>query len=296
MARRAIPPVAILVAAGAGWGLTVPLLRVAAGAGHPPLALLLWQNLMMAGLAGLLLRLWRRPWPRLRGNAPALLAVSILGTVLPGYFTFLTAGELPASARAIIIAMVPIFALPIALGLGAERFEPRRLAGLLLGLGAIGLLVLPGATRGPLPPLYVLLATVAPLSYAVESNVLSARPADLEPLGLLFGASLLSAALTLPLAWAADALVAPAAFGPAEQALLAIVPINLAAYAAYVWLAARGGAVFAAQVGYVVTLAGVFWGMVLLGERPGPAIWLSLGLMMAGIALVRPRHEGVKDA
>jgi drug/metabolite transporter (DMT)-like permease len=102
--------------------------------------------------------------------------------------------------------------------------------------------------------------------------------------------------LTLPLAAATGALVAPRGFGPAEQALLAISPINLLAYVAYVWLAARAGAVFASQIGYVVTISGVFWGAMLLGERPGPVIWLSLGLMLAGISLVRPRAAATEGA
>jgi drug/metabolite transporter (DMT)-like permease len=37
-------------------------------------------------------------------------------------------------------------------------------------------------------------------------------------------------------------------------------------YAGYVWLVGRAGAVFAAQVAYLVTLFGVFWAMLILGE------------------------------
>ena len=286
-----MPPVAVLLAAGTAWGLTLPLLRVAALGGAPALTLLLWQNLLMAGGAAALFALRGGRWPRLRGDGPAILAVALLGTVVPGYFTFLSVGHLPAGVRAVVIAMVPILALPVALLLGAERFELRRLAGLALGLGAIALLTLPGAAGAPVPPLYVLLAAIAPLSYALEANVLSARPAGLDPLGLLCGASLVSVAVSLPLAWAAGALALPGSFGAAEQALLVVAPLNLGAYLAYVWLARHAGAVFAAQIGYVVTIAGVFWGMVLLGERPGPGLWLALGLMLGGVALVRPRGD-----
>lgn len=296
MPRPVSLPWAVLAASGLGWGLTMPLLKIAASAGYPALTLLLWQNLLMAGLAAALRLATRRPWPKLGGDWPAVLAVSVLGTVLPGYFTFLTAGELPVGVRAIILAMVPICALPIALLLGQERFALPRLAGLTLGLMAIALLVLPGATGGPVPPHMVLLAAVSPLSYALEANVLSRRSANLDPLGLLLGASILSVILTLPLAAATGALIAPRGFGLSEQALLATSPINLLAYVAYVWLAARTGAVFASQIGYVVTIAGVFWGALLLGEGLGPVVWLSLGLMFAGISLVRPRQGGIKDA
>lgn len=289
MARAAPPPWAVLVASGGAWGLTMPLLKLAASAGYPALSLLLWQNLLMAGLAALVFFATRRPWPRWSESGPAMLAIAVLGTVLPGYFTFLTAGELAVGARAIILAMVPICALPIALLLGEERFAGRRIGGLLLGLAAVALLVLPGAGGGPAPPMMVLLAMLGPVSYAVEANVLSRRPPDADPVGLLFGASVISVALTLPLAVATGAATAPRGLGTGEMALLATSPINLVAYVAYVWLAAGAGAVFASQIGYVVTISGVFWGMLLLGERPGPLVWLSLALMLTGIALVRPR-------
>lgn len=302
--RAAVLPAAVLAAAGACWGLTMPLLRIAASAGYPPLALLLWSNALLAVLAGLVLVATGRPWPRIRDNGPALLAISVFGTALPGYFSFVSAAELPAGVRAIVIAMVPIFALPMAIVLGAERFELRRSLGLVLGLAAVGALALPGAsggatggaTGGPIPPVYVLIAALSPLCYAVEANMLSARAADLDPIGLLFAAGLLSVALTAPFALAFDAFVLPRSLGAAELALAAAAPVNLCAYVAYVWLTGHGGAVFAAQVGYVVTVAGVLWGMILLGERPGPAVWLALALMLAGIALVRPREAHAKDA
>ncbi len=50
-------------------------------------------------------------------------------------------------------------------------------------------------------------------------------------------------------------------------------------------LAAHGG-VITSQAGYVVTLAGIAWGSVLFGERPG---WLTIptaALVFAGLALV----------
>ena len=50
------------------------------------------------------------------------------------------------------------------------------------------------------------------------------------------------------------------------------------------------GPVFASQTAYVITLAGVFWGMALLGERHSVYVWAALALMLLGLALVRPRN------
>jgi drug/metabolite transporter (DMT)-like permease len=54
----------------------------------------------------------------------------------------------------------------------------------------------------------------------------------------------------------------------------------------------RAGPLFASQVGYVVTLAGVFWGMLLFGESHSAWVWVSLVTMLAGLALVTPRKIG----
>ncbi len=60
-------------------------------------------------------------------------------------------------------------------------------------------------------------------------------------------------------------------------------------YVGYVWLARAAGAVFAAQVGYVVTIAGVCWAMVLLGERFSPLVCAATAILLVGLALVQPR-------
>lgn len=51
------------------------------------------------------------------------------------------------------------------------------------------------------------------------------------------------------------------------------------------------GPVFASQTAYVITLAGMFWGILLLGERHSLYVWGALVLMLTGLALVRPRER-----
>ncbi len=50
----------------------------------------------------------------------------------------------------------------------------------------------------------------------------------------------------------------------------------------------RAGPVFASQTAYVITLAGVGWGMLLFSERHSTFIWSALTLTMVAIALVKP--------
>jgi drug/metabolite transporter (DMT)-like permease len=80
-------------------------------------------------------------------------------------------------------------------------------------------------------------------------------------------------------------------WGRAEWALIISSAVHAVIYATYVWLAARAGAVFASQVSYLVTATGVFWAMLLLGERFSPWVWLALVVMLSGVALVQPRKS-----
>jgi drug/metabolite transporter (DMT)-like permease len=67
--------------------------------------------------------------------------------------------------------------------------------------------------------------------------------------------------------------------------------VHALVYAAYVWLAARAGAVFATQTAYFVTGSGVLWAMLLLGERFSAWVWAALVVMLLGLFLVQPRER-----
>ena len=87
----------------------------------------------------------------------------------------------------------------------------------------------------------------------------------------------------MPLAWPP---------GTVEWAIVGMAAINAVAYGLFIYLITYAGPVFATQVAYLVTIFGVAWGMVIFDERHSVWIWLSLAVMLAGLAMVRPRkHE-----
>jgi drug/metabolite transporter (DMT)-like permease len=71
--------------------------------------------------------------------------------------------------------------------------------------------------------------------------------------------------------------------------LLAI--INATAFSVFVACIAVSGPLFASQVGYAVTLAGVFWGIALFDETHSMWVWASLVTMLVGLMLVSPRKQ-----
>lgn len=98
--------------------------------------------------------------------------------------------------------------------------------------------------------------------------------------------------VTAPLVVATGSFL-PLAWPPTEVefAVVILTICNIVAYGLFVSLISFAGAVFAAQVGYIVTLSGIVWGMLIYGEAHSLWIWGALLALMIGLALVKPRNE-----
>ncbi|MFD1158602.1 DMT family transporter [Roseovarius aestuarii] len=282
-----------LVLMGAGWGLSVPLSKIAVSTGHQPFGLIFWQLFIVVVVLGAIcawrgkrVELGRRYW-RL------LIMVALTGAVLPDIFFYLSAARLPGGVMSIIISSVPMFSLPIALAMGNEDFTWRRLAGLLVGLTGIVLLIGPDAS---LPEramaAFVPLALLAPMLYATEGNLVAKWGTQgLDSVQVILGASILGMVLSLPLALISGQWINPlAGFGVPEAALVGAAALHAVVYAAYVWMVGRAGSVFTAQTSYLVTGFGVLWSILLLQESYSTFVWAALALMLAGMFLVQPRR------
>ena len=68
--------------------------------------------------------------------------------------------------------------------------------------------------------------------------------------------------------------------------------INITGYVMFLELIRLAGPLFAAQMGYVVTAAGVLWGIVIFNETHSAWVWAALLVLFAGVALVNPRRVG----
>ncbi len=288
--------VALLVLIGIMWGSTVPFTKMAVATGHNPLGLIFWQLLIAALCLYPVARIRKShlPWdgPSLRLYA----VVALLGTIFPNAFSYWAAFHLPGGVMALTIATVPVFTLVIALAIGSEKLDMKRVLGLSLGLAAVALLVLPDSSLpDPSKAIFVFVALVAPFAYGVEANYLArASLPTVGPIATLLGASILGTVISLPLAVVVDGFVNPvASFGKAETALIISSVLHVLAYSGYIWLIGQAGAVFSAQVAYIVTPAGVALSALLLGETPSLWLLVALVLMLIALSLVQPRQEEV---
>ena len=283
----------ILTIMGAGWGLTQPLSKIAVTEGYRHFGLIFWQLALGVIVLGVVQTVRRK---RLRTDPPALviyLIIAMVGTVIPNSTMYESIRHLPSGLISILLALVPMFAFPIAMGLGNERFAWSRFLGLCLGLTGVLLIVGPEAS---LPDraaiLFVPLALVAPFFYGLEGNIVAKwGTAGLSPVEVLFGASLLGTIIALPLALMTGQFIDPRPpWVLADAAVLLSAVIHVAVYVTYVWMVGQAGPVFAVQVSYLVTGFGVMWALLILNESYSGWVWAAMGVMLLGMFMVQPRQ------
>jgi drug/metabolite transporter (DMT)-like permease len=289
---------AMLACLGAGWGLTQPLTKIAVSEGYRQFGLIFWQLAITAALVGGVALLTGRTLPLTRPALRCYLIIALVGTVLPNAASYQAAVYLPSGILSILLSLIPMLALPLALALGNDTFQWRRIAGLGLGLVGVLLIALPETSLPDRAMLAFLpLALIAPFFYAFEGNYVARwGTAGLDPVQVMAGASITGLVIALPLALLSGQWIDPR--GPWERpdhALVLASVIHAGVYTGYVWIVGRAGAVFAAQVSYLVTGFGVIWAMVLLEERYSLWVWAAFGVMIVGLVLVQPRPRLASD-
>lgn len=284
----------ILFLMGVAWGLSFSLAKIAAEGGGHPLGITLWQA-MLGALFLSAVTLGQGRVVSFKGNLPQLYVIcALLGTVVPGVIFYAAARHVPAGVLSISVTLVPILTVFLAVILRVERLALSRVAGVLCGMTAVILLVgpeesLPSAAAIP----WVLLACLASACYAAENLVIALRmPESANPFMVACGMHLVATVVLLPLVLATDSFVTLAwPWDRVAWSIVGLSALNAFAYSLFIYLVHRAGPVFASQVAYVVTLSGVIWGMAIFGEAHSAWVWLSLVVMLAGLAMVTPRRK-----
>lgn len=283
----------VLIVLGAGWGMTQPLTKIAVSTGYKHFGLIFWQLFIGATLMAVICAVRGTRLPRGRRQVGICLMVALVGTMIPNSTSYQAAVHLPSGILSILLSMVPMWAFPIALMMGLDQFSWRRFVGLALGLFGVLLIAAPGASALDLAVFWVGVGLISGICYGFEGNLVAKfGTAGMDPFQVLYGASLMGAAIMLPVALASGQWIPAAAAATREgQALILASLIHVLVYAGYVWMVGRAGSVFAVQVSYLVTGFGVLWAKLLLDEAYSTGIWIALLMMFAGMYLVQPRPK-----
>ena len=195
------------------------------------------------------------------------------------------------------MTLVPIFTYAITIPFGFEKPEFKRILGLVFGTLAILLIVIPeNSLPEPEAVPWILLSCLGSAFYSLEGIVIATKmPEKLNPIGVACVGNFLAVIFLLPLLYSSGQQMS--LNWPPDTAGLAIFGISFIsaiAYTLYIYVIKITGPLFASQSAYVVTLAGVFWGMAIFEEEHSVWVWASLLSMMVGLALVTPRRKSAE--
>ena len=281
---------ALFAAMGVIWGIPYLLIKVAVE--HlDPWTLVLARTALGAGLLLPLAAVRRELRPVLAHWRPVLLfsAVEIMAPwLLLGY----AEQELSSSLTGLLLAAIPIVGAVLAwAGPDHDRFEPRQLVGLLIGV--VGVAALVGLDLGAIDVVSVLALAVVVVCYAVGPIILSRRLADLPGMGVIAVSLALAAVAYVPM----GVRNAPSALPPAEAmwsvAGLAVVCTALA-FVLFFKLIAEVGPARSTLITYVNPAVAVLLGVLVLDEAFTTATAVGFTLVLLG-SVLSSRRRGVTE-
>lgn len=223
--------------------------------------------------------------------------LGLFGNVLP--FSLISTGqvEIDSGLAAILISTVPLLTLPLAHAFTDDKFNLRKLVGVLLGFAGMILLIGPDTLGGLGGKFWGQLMIVgAALCFSI-SLVIARRIRDVPAL-VATGASM--SCSTVMIVILAFVLESPLALRPTAISIFGITMLGIfasgLAMLLYFRLAATVGPNFVAANNYIAPAVGVTWGVVLLGE---PFTWRGIAafaIILSGIAVATLRLPARRPA
>ncbi len=292
---HALQGILLVIVNGLIWGLIPALSRLSSGIGSNPIGLAVWVN-AVAAVFCLSVALVRGKLPKLsrlsKHDLLFFVAWAFLAGVLQRVTIFVLAEHVEATLLSLVVALQGFMVFVFAALMKLEHASPKRIFGLAIGLsGIVAMLLQQYEPDGSTKNYWLLAALLLPLFLALESITLAdKRPKHIDHIasvGLMFGFSIL---FVLPLAFLTGDLM-PLGADMASQGIV-IVLLGLVAALANVTffiLVATAGPVFASQTAYSMTLSGIVWGMLLLGEEMQLIAWAAISLAVIGMYLVEPK-------
>ena len=195
--------------------------------------------------------------------------------------------QLPAGRTAILAYTMPIFSVMFALALLHEPLSTRKFAGMVFGVAGMAVLLGDDIRNFQRTPMAALLILGAAVAWAFGTVLLRKWKVPI-PQNTLSGWMMLLGCLPLvALApfFATDPLRAPST-GALFAILYNIFLAGTLAHWAWFTLARTLPVAVSSMSSLPVPIVGVFAGMLVLGERPGPSEWTALALVVAAMILV----------
>lgn len=273
----------LLISLGAIWGASYIFIRLAAPSFGSWWLIAL--RVLIAGLALLVFIPITGQRPAFKNRWRHYVLLGAVNAALP--FTLITnaVSGLNAGTSAIINAITPVSTAVVAAIWIKDSLTPRKLLGLMMGLG--GVVVLVGWSTLPLNErtmLAALQAIVATVLYGIGAVYARVQFKDDLPLSLAIGQLFGACVTQLPLA-AFSPLPSPTLTAGLSLLALALLCTSVA-YLIYFRLVASIGPSQTSTVTFLVPFFSLVWGVFFLGEPLSFGMLAGMGLIMCSITLV----------
>ncbi len=267
------------------WGASYTFIKIGVET-IPPVTFIAARTLIAGGILFAVIR-WRGlAMPKDSATWRRFAFQACLNSVVP--FTLIAAAErsVDAGLATILNSTSPIFTfLLTALITRHEPVTVRKLAGVGAGIVGICLIVGTEVLGGLGHELWAQLAIiVATVSYA-GAAIFGRGFKGLDPMIPAAGSMLCGAVMLVPLSLVADR---PWMLAPSGASILALLGLSIfstaLAFVIYFRLIHTLGSVGTTSQAYLRVPIGVGIGAVFLGESLGPAVWVGMGFVVAGVA------------
>ncbi len=287
--NRLMLPTVLLLLGGISYGSLFTANKIAIDAGFPFIAYSFWQALFAGVITLVLAAIISKPPSLRRENLRVFGLVAVFGFLGPLLVVTYVADRLPPAVLTLCAALIPATTYSLTLVLRFDRFRWLSVGGVLLGFGGILLIVVP---TGSLPEsgawVWVLFSLLMPMSAAVN-NVAGARfsPVGVSAFALCGGMMMVAALLLLIVMLAQGEFFLPTdADSSGLWGLLWATAGQAITYSCFFEIVRRAGALFFAQLNYVVVAAGIFWASIFFGAALSHWVWAAVAVLVASLVLI----------
>jgi len=259
------------------WGIPYLLIRVAVREVTP--ATLVFLRTGIATLLLLPLAAHRAELRPVLARWRIVAVFAIIEIAVPWVLLSSAERRVSSSLAALLIAATPFVGVALAAATGGERFDGRRLAGLVVGIAGVAAIV--GLDLGQTSGIGLVEMAGVVVCYAVGPWLLSRYLGDLPSLGVIAASLTLTALAYAPIAALQLPSSVPSGRVIASIATLALVCTALA-FVLFFELIAEGGPVRGNLITYINPAVAAILGVLVLDERFTVGMGIGFVLVLAG--------------
>jgi len=268
------------------WGIPYLLIKIAVTDVDP--LIVAFGRTLIAALLLLPIALYRRTLIPVFRRWKWLLLYTVVEMSGPWLLLGHAETTLNSSTAGLLLAVVPMIAAIILAATGHDRFDSRRILGLVIGFAGVACLVGLDIKFDDLVAVGAVLLVA--IGYAIGPIIITRQLADLPPIGVITGSLIVASVLYAPFSiwlWPAQ-ISAPAAWSIAGLAVICTALAFLVFFA----LIAEAGPARATVITYINPAVAITLGVLLLGEpfTIGMAIGFPLVIVGSILATARGRQ------